>query len=171
MNRKKQDEPPPALAGCRVEQYAIRPRAVKYSGHSWLFVEGMELGPVPRFAICREKSGVNLFHCDRRWKVLGCSGTHATVRDAKARAERAYPGLSKWWVKAAFTAAQVQQFLDDNGYNQKCSFCGASHFEVQCLVTDKKQSVAICDRCIRQVSDLIKEPPEEATSTSVAGTE
>jgi hypothetical protein len=95
MKRKTTDAPPPALAGCKVEQYAIRPRSVKYSGHSGLFVEGKELGPVPRMAICREKNGLNLFYCDRRWNVLGSSGAHATIRSAKARAERAYPGISK----------------------------------------------------------------------------
>ena len=171
MNRNSKDAPPPALAGCRVEQYAIRPRTVKYSGHSWLFVEGKELGPVPRMAICREKSGLNLFYCDRRWNVLGCSGTHATIRAAKARAERAYPGISKWWIKTGYTAAQVKKFFDDTGYYVRCSFCGASQFDVQSLVTSKKRSVAICDRCIHRINELMTERPDDATSDPIAKTD
>ena len=52
--RKK---PPLAISGCRVEQYAIRDRSMKYSGHSSLYRDGKEVGPVPRLAICRDHEG------------------------------------------------------------------------------------------------------------------
>jgi hypothetical protein len=120
-------------------------------------------------AICREKNGLNLFYCDRRWNVLGCSGAHASIRAAKARAERAYPGISKWWIKTGYTASQAQKFFDDTGYYVRCSFCRRSQFDVESLVTSKKPSVAICDRCIHEFSELVKERPEGTTSAAVGG--
>jgi hypothetical protein len=50
---------------------------MKYSGHSSLFCDGKEVGPVARLAICRGDDGeVCLFHCDRRWNVLGIAGRY-----------------------------------------------------------------------------------------------
>jgi hypothetical protein len=150
------------LAGCKVEQYAIRTRAIRYSGRGSLYVDGEELGPVPRFAICRAKDGINLFPCDGRWKVLGCSGAWASVKEAKGHAERMYPGLSKVWVKTGFTNEQVRKHLDEIGYNLKCSFCGKLWYEVQrIIITRKNNDVGICDRCARDVIALMNDSGHE----------
>jgi hypothetical protein len=62
-----------------------------------LLVDGKELGRVPRLAICEdEKIGVLLFHCNRSWTVLGCSG-HESIAAAKEKAEWIYPGLAEHW--------------------------------------------------------------------------
>ena len=104
---------PPALAGCRVEQYAIRDRSMKYSGHSSLFRDGKEVGPVPRLAICRgDEHEVLLFNCDRRWDVLGMAGGYPNIGAAQRRAERIYPGISAAWAKTGVTRRQVKNYLD-----------------------------------------------------------
>jgi hypothetical protein len=149
--------PPPALAGCRVEQFAIRTRAIKFAGRTNLYIDGKELGAVPRLAICRGRDGIELIHCDRQWKVLGSSGVYASVREAKQRAERIYPGISRVWQKTGFTNRPVTRFLNQIGDNLKCSFCGKSWHEVQQMITAKTKKVAICDGCVREMSALISE--------------
>jgi hypothetical protein len=63
-----------------------------------LFVDGKEIGRVPRLAICEEKSsgGVLLFRSDEEWNVLGCAGYESVAR-AKDRTEQIYPGFLKSW--------------------------------------------------------------------------
>ena len=156
---RKGRRPPPALAGCRVEQFAIRTRTVRFSGSSNLYVDGKELGPVPRLAIGRAEEGVNLFHCDGRWNVLGCAGPYATVTEAKQRAERIYPGISGLWEKTPFSSADVRRYLDESGHNLKCSFCGKFWHEVQRMITRKNHDVAICDGCVRQMTPLVRDTP------------
>jgi len=62
---------------------------------------------VPRLAICETvpDGELLLFHCDRRWKVLGvqswnssASSHIASVKAIKERAERYYAGISSKWV-------------------------------------------------------------------------
>ena len=43
-------KPPPLAAGGRLLEYAVLDERATYSGHSYLFVDGNELGPVPRRA-------------------------------------------------------------------------------------------------------------------------
>jgi ClpX C4-type zinc finger len=150
--RQKRRVPPPALAGWRVEQYAIRDRAMKYSGHGSLFQDGQEVGPVPCLAICRGDDEVLLVHCDRRWNVLGISG-YPNIKAAKQRAERIYPGISAAWVKTRFTKRQVTRYLDSIGQNLKCAFCRKAWHQVERMLT--KGDSAICDACIRELSALI----------------
>ena len=93
--------PPQLLDSGPVLHYANVDRGVGYAGRTLLFVDGKELGRVPNLAICAEvtSGGVLLFHCNRAWKVLGCSA-HDSVGAAKEKAERIYPGLSSRWVEA-----------------------------------------------------------------------
>jgi hypothetical protein len=143
------------LAGCKVEQYAIRDRSMKYSGHSYLFRDGKEVGPVPCLAICRgDDAEILLFHCDRRWNVLGMAGDYANINAAKQRAERIYPGISAAWVKTGFTKRQVNQYLDRIGHNLRCAFCGKAWYQVERIVTKGKN--AICDACIREPGEMIE---------------
>lgn len=147
--------PPPALAACLVEHYAIRDRSMKYSGHSSLYRDGKEVGPVPCLAICRgDEDEVLLFHCDRRWNVLGVAGGYANITAAKRRAEEIYPGISAAWVKTGFSRRQVKQYLDRIGHNLKCTFCGRAGHQVEGIVTKGKS--AICHACVREVSEMIE---------------
>jgi hypothetical protein len=161
-NRK----PPPALAGCRVEQYANRDRSMKYSGHSYLFRDGKEVGPVPRLAICRgDDNEVLLFHCDRRWNVLGMAGGYPNVKAAKRRAERTYSGISAAWVKTGFTRRQLKRYLDRLGHNVKCAFCGKAWHQVERMV--RKGKSAICDACVRELSEIIAADSEQPVVATV----
>ena len=96
MTKKRRlPKPPPVLDCARVLHYALVDKSVGYVGRTLLFVDGKELGRVPLMAICEDrKVGVLLFHCNRNWKVLGCSG-HDSVAAAKRKAECTYPGLSE----------------------------------------------------------------------------
>lgn len=69
---------------------------MKFIGHGLQFRGDREIGPVPRLALGRDRNGeVYLFHCDTRWNVKGAGGGYLTLRAAKQRAERFYPGISK----------------------------------------------------------------------------
>jgi hypothetical protein len=84
-----------------------------------LFVDGKELGPVPRLAICEEEqaSGFLLFHCDAEWHVMGTSA-HESVSEAKRRAEVVYPGVSRRWVEANVSREEAEAYLDEQFGNQ-----------------------------------------------------
>jgi hypothetical protein len=61
----------------------MRDRSVKYRGHSNLFRDGKEVGPVPRLAIARDqRNEAMLLHCSRTWDVLGIAG-YDSLRSAK----------------------------------------------------------------------------------------
>ena len=87
----------------RVVQYAILTRQVGFSGHTNVFVGKVghlkELGRVPALAIgeslsSREKT---LFYCGRDWSILAWIEGYPTIRAAKRRAERTYPGVRNRW--------------------------------------------------------------------------
>ena len=93
-----------------------------FAGHGLLFHGDNEVGPLPRLALGRDRSNeVLLFHCDTRWRVMGTSGGYATLREAKALAERFYRGISKAWVRTGYTKAQASRYLERLG--PKCSLC------------------------------------------------
>jgi hypothetical protein len=69
-------------------------------GHGLFFVNGKEIGKVPRLAICRDKASgfFTLYYCDEDWKLLGVATNYQSVEAAKNRAERIYPGSSTRWI-------------------------------------------------------------------------
>jgi hypothetical protein len=145
--RRSPIKPPPVLAGCRVTEYAVRDRSAKYSGRSNLFVEGKELGPVPRLAIVRDHQGKYLLlHCGRSWNVLGIAGGR-NLRRARLAAERTYPGISKRWVRTGVSKSQAEAYLKQVWKGQECSFCGRRPDQVEQMV--EGQGSRICDFCIR----------------------
>jgi len=77
------------------------------------------------------------------------------------RLDRIYPGLSKVWVATDFTNAQVRRYLEATGYNLKCSFCGKPWHEVQRIITRKDDQVGICDCCVREFIETMKDVPPE----------
>jgi len=85
-----------------------------------------------------------LFHCTRRWQTLGCSG-HATVHEAKARAEEIFRGVSSRWRDAEVSPEAAKAYLDALFAGQKCDWCGKRPYEVNSLT--RKGSESVCDRC------------------------
>ncbi len=136
------------------QNYAIRDRSIKQSGHGWLFRGGKQVGPVPRLAICRGRDNeLGLFHCDSRWRSLGVGWGYSGVREAKQRAERIYPGISRAWIRTGYTKRQATRYLDRTGGNLKCSLCLKKWYQVEQMVTVRR--LAICDGCIRNLAELI----------------
>jgi hypothetical protein len=89
-------KPPPAIVSERVLHYAFLDDSVGFNaGHKLIFIDGKQLGKVPRLAICQAKksSELSLFYCDDDWDFVGVS-VHDSVAAAKNRAERLYPGSS-----------------------------------------------------------------------------
>ena len=149
-------KPPPAIHGCKVEQFAIRTRAIRFHEPTHIYVGDKQLGPVPRFAICRDARGIALFYCDRRWKVLAIVAP-GTVREAKQRIERNYPGISQLWEKTGYTTARYKKYLNEIGHNLKCSFCGRFWHQVERMITARRDEVAVCDGCVRHMSERIRD--------------
>jgi hypothetical protein len=147
--RRTQEKSPVVLEGCRVEQFAIRDRSMRFEGHGLLFRGTTEVGPVPRLALGRDRDhAVRLLHCDARWTVLGSSGVYENVRAAKQRTERFYRGISKAWVLTGYTKAQAKRYLNRIRAANKCSLCSRSSYDVRSIVEVKKRTFAICDVCI-----------------------
>ena len=146
--------PPPVLMCERVVAYAVRPRSVRYSGHSYLFSGGKEVGPVSRLAICRddEDGTFALVHCDRWWNSLGVAGGYRTLREAKARAERIYPGLMRVWKKTGVTRTQAKRYLDKHGL--ACGSCNKPWYKVERMAELGRRGdpkFLICDQCVEEL--------------------
>jgi hypothetical protein len=137
MARKKpgHDVPPLILHTSRVLWHATLRKPATYSGHSYLFVNGEEVGPVPRLAICenlaRREAGVLVMHCGPRWSVLGVSG-YESVLVARTRISRIYPGVEKLWIRATASKRQAMTYLNEVVWQGKrCVFCGRRPYEVE----------------------------------------
>jgi hypothetical protein len=152
-------EPPPVLAATRVLEYAVLDDTVRYSGHSSLFVGGKELGPVPRLAICQEAetAKVALLHCDDEWQMLGVA-EYASVADAKEKAERIYPGVSKRWIDRKVTEEEAAVYLDREFEEEKCSFCGRLAFDIERMVV--QGGARICNICIKEFHARLNPKPK-----------
>jgi ClpX C4-type zinc finger len=156
MKPRKKSKPPVALEGCRVEQYAVRHRAMKFAGHGLLFRGDKEVGPVPRLALGRDRSNkVVLLHCDARWNVVGASGDYPNLRAAKKRAERFYPGISKAWVRTGYSRTDANRYWSGIGASQRCSVCARQWYDVERIVEIRKAKLSICDACIRELHAIV----------------
>jgi hypothetical protein len=137
---------------------------VAYSGRSYLFVAGTELGPVPRLVIGQTEQGeVLLVHCDDNWEVLGIAG-YATVAQAKERAERIYPGVSACWVAKQVTAGGPSgNQTEATCAALECSFCGRSADQVVQMIeagnVRTARTARICDSCIVECYEMLERGP------------
>jgi ClpX C4-type zinc finger protein len=147
---------PPVLDGARVLEYAVLDESVSYSGHSSLFIDGKELGPVPCLAICQVKNeaGVLLFHCSGEWRVLGAA-EHPTVAEAKDCAESIYRGVSAHWIEVYVPEHEAETHLDEAWQEQRCGACRRRPDEIERLIT--KNQVRLCDSCIREFYKILNE--------------
>ena len=125
--RRQPRRPPPAIVQAHVLEYAVLPRSIPFAGDSSIFV-GKAGGPLlplaraPRLVICRDSDGIRLAFCDGRWQYVA-STQHKTVTEAKRRAERIYPGSSRYWAKTGFTVADVRSYLERVWGRLRCMFC------------------------------------------------
>jgi hypothetical protein len=150
-------KPPIVLHGCRVEQYAIRDRSMPFRGYGRLFVDGKEIGPLPRLAIGRSLSkgikGLLLFHCDARWGAVAGIGPFSSLRETKQEAERFYAGIRSAWKRTGYSSTQVERQLTRMG--PTCSMCSRIWLDIEKMVEVKKGSIHLCDICIRKLYECV----------------
>jgi hypothetical protein len=151
--------PPPVLASARVLEYAVLDSSVGYSGRTWLFVGGRELGRVPRLAICEglETPEILLLFCGDDWTILAVAG-YDSVSRAKARAERTYPGASRCWVGAGVTREEAVAILERESQKLSCSFCGRKPTQVRNLIVNGESR--ICNFCVAQFTRTLADEKE-----------
>jgi ClpX C4-type zinc finger len=144
------DTPPPVLHMARVLAFAVLDESVRWTGRQRVYVDGKELGPVPRLALCQNVSGGTkdflVFYCDDDWEVLGITGGR-TLDSAKASAERAYSGVTAKWVETGVPVEAAEAWIEDNCEEIICSFCGREAGEFTSVI-ESKTGVRICNRCV-----------------------
>ena len=121
--------PPKAIDSCLVLAYVSIPDDVPYANTGHIYADGRWLGRVPRLAICEWnfRPELMLFHCDKRWRSLGCEGPagSTTVADLVNRAERQYPGLRSHWTYLPLAANGRYTPLQPNAGGWKT--CASGH--------------------------------------------
>jgi hypothetical protein len=140
--KRNAGRPPLVIGGTRVLEYAsIRPPVV-FSGRTNHFVNGVELGAVPRLVISQSLRGneIQLNYCDESWDVLGCLSV-ASVTEAKQRAERNYPGVSRAWRKYRTSRRRALAYERKQWKGHVCSFCGRIPPEFNSWVLNGKATI------------------------------
>lgn len=96
----KQAQPPSELDSSDVLEFALIDASVAHDPEGpYMVADGKRLGTVPALVIARNRydpADVLLLFCDYDWDVLAAAG-HATVEEAKERAEKEYRGVSRLW--------------------------------------------------------------------------
>ncbi len=143
--------PPPVLHHCRLFKYAVRTPSVELRRRTNLFVDGVELGHVPRLAIGEyiDTSEVYLLYCDARWRPLGVA-QYDSVAEASQKAERTYPGISKLWVPSRVSKRAARAYLRKLWSGDECSFCNRLPYQVESMIASRR--ARICNVCIQQLS-------------------
>jgi ClpX C4-type zinc finger len=151
--------PPPVLASARVLEYAVLDESVGYSGQSRAFVDGRELGRVPRLAVCAApgKGEALLFHCAEDWSILA-TGRYPSPALAKARAERTYPGVSRCWVSLGDAGEEPAATPGAESSEFTCSFCGRGPDEVRNLIAQGDSR--ICNLCVAEFTRRLTDETE-----------
>ena len=135
------------IGAARLLEYAIIDSSVVFTACQALYVDGNLLGPVPQLAICRDLSNeeIQLFHCDKKWNVLGVSGC-GTLREIEKTAERGYRGLSGKWLVSPYSEEDLNRYMEVHWGKQRCSFCGRWPWQLQKLFVGA--DVGICNDCV-----------------------
>jgi hypothetical protein len=154
--------PPPVLMQCRVHEYAILNRQVAFAGHTNVFVGNKELGRVPGLAIGEslESGKWALFYCGRKWSVRAWIDVYSSIRRAKLRAERTYPGVKARWKKTGVSKARARRYLKAMWKGLECSFCGRTPPKFNRSVV--KGKVGICDLCVEEFHEAFGAPQGDA---------
>jgi hypothetical protein len=156
--RRRPKKPPPAIVQAQVLEYAVLPRSVPFAGDRSIFVGKaggtlLPLARAPRLVICRgTDGGVQLTFCDGRWQYVASTG-YKTVAKAKSRAERIYPGSSRYWTKAHFTVGDVRRYLERVWGHHRCMFCLKTPLEFDRNgKLFKMGSGRICSACVIELA-------------------
>ena len=149
-------QPPPVLFSARVVAYVAIDSLIEYTGRTLMLVNGKALGRVKRLAICEslaEPRTIFLLHCDDSWNGLAAVGAD-TVDDAKAEAERNYPGLMGQWKELGVTREQALEYYDADGPTS-CSFCGKRDYEIERMI--EGANARICGGCVEEFYTDLRE--------------
>jgi hypothetical protein len=97
--------PPKEIDSVRIRAYAMVDPDVRWTGGAGgaiVLVGGEVVGRVPRLAIGLNYDGEDylLLYCTDDWESLAAVG-NSSFEEAKARAEREYPGISAKWIHVA----------------------------------------------------------------------
>jgi len=154
---------PPLISCARVLHYAIVDASIRYTLKGKIFVGDVELGSVPRLAIVRSlvDDEVMLLHCDEEWTSLGCSG-NGSIEDVMAHANRRYEGLETKWRKAPYSEAEFAKAVADEYRDERCSFCGRYHFQIDALMVEGDRAM-ICGDCIERLHFALAEGREPSS--------
>jgi hypothetical protein len=164
MKRRKSrnQTPPPEIDGCRVIEYAFIKKPVRYSARNNLYRltpstgESVEVGAVPRLVIAQPLRGERqyyLLHCDRNWNSVGGHSGFKSLADARKRAERSYPGVSRLWRPLRVSKREALAYERRAWKHAECSFCGRIPPEIgggegTALISSRKAT--ICRSCIEE---------------------
>lgn len=152
------------LMGCRITHFIVRDRSISFSGRSYLFVDGKELGAVPRLAIGADKSGgYVLFHCSNSWNVRGIEASFDSVADLKRSVARIYPGSFNKWRLSGVTVRQAEAFRRRVWKGLECSFCGKLPDEFERMV-ESRTGTRLCSLCFEQLRTHF-DAPQPGTRT------
>jgi hypothetical protein len=118
MSDKKQ-MPPPLIDSAKLLAFAYNDEEVEFTDKIDLFVGEIEnlkrIGEMPCLAICSNYLAPNdilLFFCNAKWESQGVI-EFKSIEEAKSKAERGYPGISKKWEESPYTIDDVNKFLRD----------------------------------------------------------
>lgn len=164
MTPKPKIPPPPIISfeDRVLLEYALLNHSVGFNrGHALFFVDGKEIGPVPCLAICKDKDseGFHVYYCDSEWKPVGFSPSWASIEKAKHRAESIYPGSASSWIRSEYTEQDAQRFIDEQGKDERCSFCGKRPFETSARFFQSAHAARICEACIAQFNRKLRDRP------------
>jgi hypothetical protein len=158
--------PPPAIESARVLAYAIVDDSVRWNRRKKLIHDGKEVGPVPCLALCQNAWGdwqsIHVFHCNSDWEVLGAGGA-ATLEEAKASAERSYPGVGAKWVFLNTTREAAREWIRRESAEMLCSFCDRIPAEMDRLI--RGGSAAICNYCAVECHSKMHKDAEDETAS------
>ncbi len=159
-----ENTPPPLISSSRVLFYAIVDSTVRFTPRNVLYVDGVELGAVPRLAVGKNliDEDVFLLHCDAGWNSLGTSGS-GDIDNVMAEANRRYDGLATKWIKSPYGELDVAKSIVDLYVDQRCSFCGRYHIELGASSMIEGKNAAICGECIERFhAVLINSNPDQS---------
>ncbi len=153
--------PPPTLLQARVLEYAVLPKSIPFAVNTSFLVGNSRgplkpLGRVPRLAICKSAGGeIQLLFCAVNWG----STFHTTcksVAQAKAWAERSYPGSSNHWRAANVTEARAAKHLERIWGKHRCLFCLKTPLQHNESVFQRGRG-RICGACLRELAGGLDE--------------
>jgi hypothetical protein len=142
--------PPAGIGSGPTLQYVIVPRSLPFVNRGRFIVGGKTFGRAPRLTIGQDRiqKNWNLLFWDARWRLL--AGTSASsIAEAKAEAERFYPGLSPHWVDLRVSEAAAAQYMKRLRAETGCSFCGKVSGEYRSSHLFEVDAARICGDCVK----------------------